>query len=488
MYQLGITNTPTTLAPCPGTGFTVNFSSTGVYNAGNIFTAQLSDATGSFATPANLGTVNASPVGSNIANSINVTLPANTPDGSSYRIRVISNAPTGTGSNSAALTVSTSNVFTLTQNITVNGNLDMATANPSLFPCWRGGKLVLGNFNLTVNGNITSFDANHFVVTNGTGSFKLVNANGTNTYPVGTTVGNPNFARLTNNGTPDNFSVSVKEGVLRNGTSGTPIATNNVNRTWNITEDVPGGSNASVTLLWAAADELSGFTRNPCAVAHHVGGSDWLFAPQSAATNEAGGQLSQTGTFTSFSPFTVSNSINDSPLPLQLLQFTGTKYNGYNLLQWKTANEHNTKEFVVERSSDGSRFTGLGIKAAVGSGSNSYSYSDAAITQGGAFYYRLKMVDNDGKFSYSPIVRLNGNSLLVLPSLLYPTPAKYMVMLTIGDNKLLGTRAILTDINGRQLQQITIAATAQPVLLANYASGVYLLRLANGETLKIIKE
>lgn len=79
---------------CPGASFQIPYTIDGTFNAGNIFTAQLSDATGSFAAPVNIGT---NP--STSAGSINVTIPPGTPPGTQYRIRVISNNPSVTGTN-----------------------------------------------------------------------------------------------------------------------------------------------------------------------------------------------------------------------------------------------------------------------------------------------------------------------------------------------------------------------------------------------------
>lgn len=84
----------------------VPFTSTGTFNIGNIYTAQLSNSTGSFAFPINIGTL------SSTANSgtINATIPAGTSSGAGYRIRVISDNPIVTGTDNGV-------------NLTINGIL-----------------------------------------------------------------------------------------------------------------------------------------------------------------------------------------------------------------------------------------------------------------------------------------------------------------------------------------------------------------------------
>lgn len=66
----------------------IPFTKTGIYHPGNIFTAQLSDANGSFASPINLGTLSSTSAGT-----INGVIPAGTPTGTGYRVRVIATTP-----------------------------------------------------------------------------------------------------------------------------------------------------------------------------------------------------------------------------------------------------------------------------------------------------------------------------------------------------------------------------------------------------------
>jgi len=77
---------------CAGATFDLNYTPVGTYNLGNIFTAQLSDISGSFSNPTNIGTF-----ASETAGSISVTIPQNSLAGSTYKIRIVSTAPFATG-------------------------------------------------------------------------------------------------------------------------------------------------------------------------------------------------------------------------------------------------------------------------------------------------------------------------------------------------------------------------------------------------------
>lgn len=85
---------------CEGTMITtqVDFTSTGTFNVGNIYTAELSDGVGSFATPLAIGTL-ASTANSGL---ITATIPGSVPAGTGYRIRVVSSNPVTIGSDNGS--------------------------------------------------------------------------------------------------------------------------------------------------------------------------------------------------------------------------------------------------------------------------------------------------------------------------------------------------------------------------------------------------
>ncbi|MBL4668337.1 MAG: hypothetical protein JKY30_03645 [Flavobacteriales bacterium] len=78
---------------CPGETIFVGFLGKGFFNSGNIFTAQLSDASGSFASPISIGTVDLSAVMIYKAGIITATIPGGISSGSAYRIRVVASNP-----------------------------------------------------------------------------------------------------------------------------------------------------------------------------------------------------------------------------------------------------------------------------------------------------------------------------------------------------------------------------------------------------------
>jgi len=141
---------------CPGQTFPLTFTSTGLYNAGNIYTAQLSNSSGSFATSVNIGTTNSTLN----SGSISVTIPSGTTPGSGYQIRIISSNPSTTGSSSTAFTVNNAIVpiavtpagpITLCQGQSVT--LSAATGLTSYV--WSPGNIAGQNLTVTAAGTYT---------------------------------------------------------------------------------------------------------------------------------------------------------------------------------------------------------------------------------------------------------------------------------------------------------------------------------------------
>ncbi|GAB2823062.1 beta strand repeat-containing protein [Ferruginibacter profundus] len=97
-----------------------------------------------------------------------------------------------------------------------------------------------------------------------------------------------------------------------------------------------------------------------------------------------------------------------STLPLKLLGFTGaiTSSQG-SQLQWVTAGELNVKDFEIEWSEDGLGFNKIATIPAVNSSQDRhYNYLHQLPVDGNNFY-RLKMNDKDGQFTFSPVIKIN---------------------------------------------------------------------------------
>lgn len=373
-------------------------------------------------------------------------------------------------------------VVRLKASLIVN-NLDMQQGLPQQLPGWIGGKILLDNFDLTVNGAILNYDTTHFIVTNGTGKLRIVNAAAINVFPVGPSLYKSNFAKIINNGTQDNFSVRVVPFVLTNGTGGSFINTGYVNRTWFIEEDVPGGSNAIIQLYWFADDEQAAFGRMASRVAHYT--STWQLGTIAAALQDSIGRYSRFETgYTNFSPFSVTS--NSSGLPLRFLSFTATSVDNDVQLKWTTDNEINTSHFEVEFSENNNSFIKLGTVTAVNApGTNNYSYkhTDPAGT---VLYYRLKQVDLDGRFIYSSTIRVNRKDINAIT--LTPNPATSVTTLLFSNPAERMTLRMFNNSGQLVLQQQVVEGTRQHrVDVSKLTAGVYIIQLQTAEGIQTFR-
>ena len=175
-----------------------------------------------------------------------------------------------------------------------------------------------------------------------------------------------------------------------------------------------------------------------------------------------------------------------TPLPVGLTAFTATAAGPAAVrLAWTTASEQNSDRFEVERSLDGTRFDRLGPVGAAGNSSSprAYGYLDERLPAGAAWlYYRLRQVDVDGSFAYSPVrgVARSGPAGLAL----YPNPAHGGAATLTGTEA--GALVRVLDALGRVVTLATADAsgTATLVLPAGLASGMYLVR-AGVKTLRL---
>ncbi|NNV56885.1 LamG-like jellyroll fold domain-containing protein [Limnovirga soli] len=173
----------------------------------------------------------------------------------------------------------------------------------------------------------------------------------------------------------------------------------------------------------------------------------------------------------------------DIALPLTLLSFTAAKQNNSVQLKWTTRNEINTASFVVERSNGNNNFTAMGqVKASGHMAGAAYQLLDATpYTTGTTQYYRLKMIDNDGRWVYSNTIKINSNAQTIVS--VYPNPASAVV--TINSHK--NQQGIITNAAGQTMRTITLINGSQTLHIAQWPAGLYLLKTQD-QVIKIIKD
>ena len=159
-------------------------------------------------------------------------------------------------------------------------------------------------------------------------------------------------------------------------------------------------------------------------------------------------------------------------LPLTLITFEAQLINKDVLLQWNTSSEQSTSHFDIERSTDGNNFSVIGNVNAAGNSSSTikYSFPDNDPAAGNNFY-RLKMIDLDGHFSYSKtiVIKLaNATSLS-----LYPNPAKNTLYLhRSGDDE--NALIQIVDLAGKKVKEQKVVLTRNTSIdIGNLPKSIY---------------
>ncbi|MBP7534120.1 MAG: T9SS type A sorting domain-containing protein [Chitinophagales bacterium] len=145
---------------CAGSSISVPYIAIDI-GGGNTFTAQLSDASGSFAAPVSIGTL-----AGNASGTINAIIPPNTPQGTGYRIRVVSSSPPLNGSdNGANITINA----LPTASIAANGPLTFCSGSSVTLTASGGTTYAWSNGATTAATNITTQGTYIVTVTNAAG-------------------------------------------------------------------------------------------------------------------------------------------------------------------------------------------------------------------------------------------------------------------------------------------------------------------------------
>ncbi len=181
-----------------------------------------------------------------------------------------------------------------------------------------------------------------------------------------------------------------------------------------------------------------------------------------------------------------SNGGTATSLPVRLESFVGSRDFSAVKLIWNTSRETNLSNYQIQKSDDGSSFRTLGsvpaTKASV------YTYADNKVSQENIFY-RLKMIDIDGTFSFSSVIHVKAGSINGIQTYPNPVESSLQVHHTKAGNN---THLQIANPQGRILQnmQVPVNMTASSLNMSAFPAGVYYIILkTDRETLskRIIK-
>jgi hypothetical protein len=171
------------------------------------------------------------------------------------------------------------------------------------------------------------------------------------------------------------------------------------------------------------------------------------------------------------------------PLPLILSDFTVKSDNCIAHLNWSTSYEANSEKFEIEKSeTNNAKWETIGSVIAHGNSSanSTYYFKDDNIVNNKVVLYRLKMIDIDGSFTYSPVInallKCDEQNLSVFPNPV--TSGKFNVTLNSAEK----LEANLTSTTGQLLKRITLENGINNIDVSELSNGFYILstKFSNG--------
>ncbi|MEN0003609.1 MAG: T9SS type A sorting domain-containing protein, partial [Bacteroidota bacterium] len=345
------------------------------------------------------------------------------------------------------------------------------------------GNIVLNTSNLTVYGGIWGGGLWGYVQTNvfgPDGGYLYQPLTGNTDFPIG----NNSFSPAYVSGGSGMLGMRVEDRVVMQVPEEVQIVTEVVNHTWLV--DNMSQSDFSVTLEWDSYFELSGFDRSNCDIAELANGV-WEEGPGQSAQGSG--------------PFWVSKSVNgrsegfsvasSGALPLDWLFFTGISHGDAVELQWRVEQLFLHDRFEIERSTDRRIFQKIGEieTPTYQMEAQDYTFWDENPAAG-VNYYRLKQVDQDRRFSYSPIIAVQPST--IVRKVQVQSLVSKDCTVTIPDGEEAEAIFQLYDTNGvLLLERATSIPSTFTLPMADLLSGLYVLHSKVGSqqlSHKIVKQ
>lgn len=183
------------------------------------------------------------------------------------------------------------------------------------------------------------------------------------------------------------------------------------------------------------------------------------------------------GCLTKLSYFEVTGMCGGT-LPTEV-KLSGRQINGVNHLNWGTQRDLEIRSYVVERSATANgQFATIGtVNSRQLNTQSIYAFADEAPLSVG--YYRLRIMSNDGKLTYSNVISMK--TAVVNSIGLYPNPVKNVLNIAISATQQETYKVTLMTSTGQTVQEQIMQKGPQGVLQLHrgpgVVSGVYVLRI-----------
>ncbi len=276
-------------------------------------------------------------------------------------------------------------------------------------------------------------------------------------------------------------------------------------------------TNAELGALQSAANStVYQFSGYQLGVTKYPGGQNGTFTPPCTGGTPGCGQVTAEFVPAVFSAYGASNHKAEfnistfstfyihpmlypfAPLPVELVSFTGWNQGSVNRLQWITASEQNTARFEIQKSITPGVWTPIGDKAAAGNSNSrlTYDFTDNNPVVGNN-YYRLKVIDNDGTFSYTNVINIPVSDAFANNfTRIYPNPTNGLLNVEIQSTGVYDTKISVYDVLGKVvLDKVSSLSKGLNTLnfdFSNISNGTYIMQFSDSDgkihTTKFVKD
>lgn len=176
--------------------------------------------------------------------------------------------------------------------------------------------------------------------------------------------------------------------------------------------------------------------------------------------------------------------------PVKLVNFNALKEGNKVSLVWNTASESNNKGFYVQASTNQENWSNVSFVKGAGTSNqnNGYNAIDANPAKG-INYYRLKQVDFDGKFTYSPIRTVNFTTKGNVEVSSYPNPARDRITITTTEMSAKNTKFEIIDATGKVVKRGSFTSAFENAVqvsvdVNDFSKGVYIIKVYDETNMK----
>ncbi|OAQ40597.1 hypothetical protein A5893_06540 [Pedobacter psychrophilus] len=257
-----------------------------------------------------------------------------------------------------------------------------------------------------------------------------------------------------------------------------PIGVNSINQQWyhklNIISGASRFSDGTVTIDYQTADGVTDLANLRIVKDEGV---NWIDIGANATLETVSSDA-----VTTLGDFVLGN-VDPGTLPVNLIRFNAEIIDRYAQLNWQVAHEISFSGYEIERSVDGKIFEKIGKVDGIGAnGLINYDYKDFNLTNNTIYYYRLKMIDADGKFKYSNLVSVATKGLMAKADVrIAPNPFIDRFTVNYQSSESENIKIQLIDLTGRMIKehnyQVVKGLNEIAILTGELPKATYLVKL-----------